>query len=86
MHRNKPIEVYTEKFGMKLTVLVALCLYAIKLSSPLVKWWKLHYIITNNPLHALTIYATLLVFMALYIHGIVILIRTPMQWQRIINV
>src|SRR5665213_3232836 len=39
--RNNPIKKYFEKFGMKFIILVTLFLYVIKLSPPLVNWWKL---------------------------------------------
>lgn len=85
-NRNKPIEEYIEKFSMKLITLIVLCLYVIKLSPLLVNWWKLHYIFVSISLHTLTIYAILLLFLTLYIHGLIILIRILILRQRIVGI
>jgi len=73
--RNTPAKEYFEKFGMKAIILVTLFIYLIKLSPALINWWKFHYIFTNGSLHTVSVDFTLLLFMTLYIHGLVILIR-----------
>jgi hypothetical protein len=84
--RNSPIKEYFEKFGMKLIILVALCLYLIRLSPPLFNWWKVHYAPATVSLHSLKVYVILLIFVTLYIHGLVVLIRALILRLRIINI
>jgi len=84
-NRDSPLKEYIEKFGIKLVVLFTLFLYLMKLSPLLINWWKRHYIFVGDSLHSLTIYITLLVFMMLYVHGLVILIRALILRLRIFN-
>lgn len=83
--RNNPMKQYLEKFGTKLIIIVTLFLYLIKLTPPLINWWKLHYVFTGDLPHNLLIGLGLFVFMALYIHGLVVLIRLFILRIRIFN-
>jgi hypothetical protein len=84
-NRNKPIEEYFEKIAIKIIVLVIICLYVIKLSPMLVNWWKHHYIYSISTLHGFAIYLILLLFVGLYMHGLVVLVRALTLRLRIIN-
>lgn len=83
--RNNPIKKYLEQFGIKFVTLITVFLYLIKLSPPLVNWWNHHYISTGYSIHALLVDLILLVFLMLYVHGLVILIRIFLLRLRIVN-
>jgi len=85
-NRNGQIEEYIEKFGIRFIVLVTLALYLLKLTPDLVSWWRLHYIIANFSFHSLSIHLALLVLIILYVHGLVVLLRTLLLRLRIINI
>lgn len=85
-NRNNQIDEYIEKFGIRFIVLITLCLYLLKLTPPLVNWWKLHYVVAGVSAHSLSIYLIFLVLAMLYIHGLVVLIRSLILRLRIINI
>lgn len=83
-NKNRPFEEFVEKAFIRVFTFIIFCFFIIRFLPVLDHWWAVNHVYTNLSAHTFEIYLLLLIFVSLFIHGVVIALRLLLLRRRIL--